>query len=87
MVPLVFDEAGEADAPALASVFLGDTKIGLVTSAGWSYTLGRSVALAFVRIDLAGAGQALEVEVFGERLACRVAAEPLYDPENLRLRG
>ena len=87
MVPLVFDEAGDADAPALASVFLGDARVGLVTSGGWSYTLGRSVALAFVRIDLAGAGQALEVEVIGERRACRVAAEPLYDPENLRLRG
>ena len=87
MVPLVFEDAGDADAPALASVFLGAERVGLVTSGGWSYTLGRSVALAFVRIDLAVAGQALEVEVFGERRVAQVAVEPLYDPENARLRG
>ena len=87
MVPLVFEDAGDADAPALASVFLGAERVGLVTSGGWSYTLGRSVALAFVRIDLAVAGQALEVEVFGERRVAQVAVEPLYDRENARLRG
>ncbi|HKX10591.1 MAG TPA: aminomethyltransferase family protein, partial [Stellaceae bacterium] len=87
LVPLALDAAGDADAPACASVFLGDATVGLATSGGWSPTLDRSVALAYVRADLAAPGTRLEVEIFGERRAATVGREPLYDPQNLRLRA
>jgi dimethylglycine dehydrogenase len=87
LVPLVFETASDADAPACASVFLGDAVVGLATSGGWSHTLERSLALAYVRADLATAGTRLEVEIFGERRAATVGHEPLYDPQNQRLRG
>ncbi len=87
MVPLVFDAAADADAPALASVFAAGNRVGLVTSGGWSYTLGRSIALALVRIDLAAPGTSLTVEVFGEHRTAVVGSEPLYDPTNARIRA
>lgn len=87
LVPLTLDVAGDADAPACSSVFLGDATVGLATSGGWSPTLERSVALAYVRTDLAAPGTRLEVEIFGERRAATVGREPLYDPQNLRLRA
>lgn len=87
LVPLTLDAAGDADAPACASVFLGDATVGLATSGGWSPTLDCSVALAYVRADLAAPGTRLEVEIFGERRAATVRREPLYDPQNLRLRA
>jgi len=40
-----------------------------------------------VRTDLAAPGTELSVEILGERRRAVVATEPLYDPQNLRLRG
>ena len=87
MVPLLLDDAGDADAPALASVFSGGQRVGLVTSGGWSHTLGRSVALAYLDTPHAAVGTAVTLDVLGERRTARVAAEPLYDPRNERLRA
>ncbi|MCX8521086.1 MAG: hypothetical protein ORN28_06060, partial [Rhodoferax sp.] len=86
-VPLVFDADGEAEAPYCAQVFQGDANVGLTTSGGWSHTLNKSVALAYVRTDLAVPGTPLQVEVLGQLQSATVQAEPLYDPKNERLRG
>lgn len=87
LVPLTLDTPGEADAPFCAPVHHAGERVGLVTSGFWSFTLNRSVALAYLRADLAGPGSKVEVEVFGERVPATVGKEPLYDPENARLRG
>ena len=86
-VPLVFDEPGEAEAPYCAQVFNGSDNVGLTTSGVWSHTLKQSVALAYVRADLAQPGTRLEVNVLGQRRSATVQAEPLYDPTNARLRA
>jgi dimethylglycine dehydrogenase len=86
-VPLVLDEPGEADVPFCAPVQARDERVGLATSGFWSFTLERSVALAYVRADLAVPGSSVEVEIYGRRSPATVGAEPLYDPENARLRA
>ncbi len=86
-VPMTLDHAGDADAPFCASVFSGDTRIGIVTSGGWSFTLDTSVALAYVHPEFAAPGTALEIEIFGQRQAATVALEPIFDPRNERLRS
>jgi dimethylglycine dehydrogenase len=86
-VPLTLDDDGDADAPSCAPVTLGGRNVGLVTSGGWSFTLNKSVALAYVHTDLASPGTKLEIEIFGERRAATVGREPLYDPENKRVRA
>ena len=86
-VPLIVEEPGAADAPFCASVFDGDARAGLVTSGGWSHTLNASLALAYVRPHLATEGTRLAIDILGERCPARVAREPLFDPENKRLRG
>ena len=85
-VPLLV-EAGDADAAAVSVVYAGDEYVGLVTSGGYGYRMKQSIALAYVRTDLAVAGTELAVEILGERRRAIVAAEPLFDPQNLRLRG
>jgi len=85
-VPLLV-AAGDADAAAVSIVYHGGDVAGLVTSGGYGYRLNRSIALAYVRSDLASPGTELEVEILGERRAAIVGREPLYDPENLRLRS
>ena len=85
LVPLVLDEAGDADAPACATVWQGDSRAGLVTSGGFGHSLERSIALAYLRADLARPGTRLEIEILGERRGATVVQEPIHDPKNLRL--
>jgi 4-methylaminobutanoate oxidase (formaldehyde-forming) len=57
-----------------------------VTSGGYGYTVERSIAYAYVPGEL-GPGASVEVDIFGEWIAARLAAEPLFDPEGERVRG
>ena len=61
--------------------------VGYVTSADFGYTLGRSIAYAWVPPEHAGVGTRLEIEYFGERHAATVAEEPLFDPAMKRMRA
>jgi dimethylglycine dehydrogenase len=87
-VPMIVD-AGDADAAAVSIVHEPgrEAPVGLVTSGGYGYRIQKSIALAYVRADLAVEGTTLEVEVLGERRRAVVGREPLYDPANARLRG
>ncbi len=81
-------EAGDYDAPYMSTVWHGDTVVGETTSGGWGHRVDASIALAMVRADLAEPGTALEVEIFGTRHTATVQPdEPLWDPDNARLRA
>ncbi len=86
-VPMTLDSEGDADAPFCASVFSGAARVGIVTSGGWSFTLNKSVALAYVRPEFEQPGTALEIEIFGVREPATVGLEPLFDQRNERLRA
>jgi 4-methylaminobutanoate oxidase (formaldehyde-forming) len=60
---------------------------GRVTSGGYGYTVGRSIAYAYVPAASSAPGTAVEVEVFGTWVGGEVAEEPLYDPAGLRIRS
>lgn len=59
-----------------AEVFVGDAKVGVVTSGGFSPTLGAPIAMAYVASEHAGAGAALEILVRSKRLAATVVPTP-----------
>jgi folate-binding protein YgfZ len=59
------------------SVVSGETEVGRVTSAAWSFGLKRAVALAFVRRAQAEPGTALAVRAAGRTVAATVAALPM----------
>jgi glycine cleavage system T protein len=59
---------------------------GRVTSGGYGYTVGRSIAYAYVPAT-ARAGTDVEVEIFGTWVPGRVSDEPLFDPQGARVRG
>ena len=87
-VPLIVD-AADADAAAVSIAFTPKAKepVGLVTSGGYGYRLKCSIALAYIRTDLAVPGTELEIEILGTRRRAVVGREPLYDPDNARLRA
>ena len=59
---------------------------GRVTSGGYGYAVGRSIAYALVPADVA-VGEEVEVEIFGTWVGGRVSEEPLYDPKGSRIRA
>jgi len=61
--------------------------LGRVTSGGYGYTVGASIAYAYLPAEHAVADTEVAVEIFGEWVAGRVAREPLYDPEGARVRA
>jgi dimethylglycine dehydrogenase len=84
-------DAGEADAPYMSTIWHDGQVVGEVTSGGWGYRVGASIALAMLRPDLACPGTAVEVEIFGERRPALVrplwATRPLWDPEERKAEG
>jgi heterotetrameric sarcosine oxidase gamma subunit len=63
-------------------VRVGDRVAGRVTSAGYGYTVGASIAYAYLPIEDAVVGTPVTVELFGERIPATVAPDVLYDPTN-----
>ncbi|MCR9151378.1 MAG: FAD-dependent oxidoreductase [Rhodobacteraceae bacterium] len=81
-------DAPMADPPYMANLWLGDTIVGEVTSSAWGYRVGACVALAMLRSDLVQPGQALEVEIYGERRPAVVRGDgALWDAGNERIRA
>ena len=68
-------------------VFADGVPAGYVTSAAFGYSVGRSIAYAWLPAEVAQPGSQVEVEYFGERLPAVVAAEPLFDRPMTRLRS
>jgi glycine cleavage system aminomethyltransferase T len=80
---------GDPRAVALGNepVRAGGKIAGRVTSGGYGYTVGRSIAYAYLPAEHAQPGEQVAVEVFGDWIDGEVAAEPLFDPAGKRIRG
>jgi aminomethyltransferase len=69
-----------------ADLFAGSTKVGTVTSGGFSPTLGHPIAMAYVDTAHAAHGTELEIEVRGKRLPARVVPTP-FVPHRYHRKG
>jgi len=67
-------------------VRVGGKVAGRVTSGGYGYTVGSSIAYAYLPPEHA-AGTAVEVEIFGRWVEGEIATEPLFDPKGERIRA
>ena len=61
-------------------VYADGAPIGYVTSAAYGYSVGASIAYAWLPASSAAPGSRVDIEYFGVRLPARVAEEPLFDP-------
>jgi glycine cleavage system aminomethyltransferase T/glycine/D-amino acid oxidase-like deaminating enzyme len=67
-------------------VLVGGVPAGYVTSAAHGYTIGRTIAYAWLPAAATEPGTAVKVEYFGRRLPATVSTEPLVDPQMARIR-
>ena len=84
--PLLLED-GSAIALGGEPVRIDGRIAGRVTSGGYGYTIGRSIAYAYLPSDRAAPDTAAEVQVFGRWVPAMVAREPLYDPTGERIRS
>ena len=81
-------EGNLQDAPPNAVLSQDGVPVGEVTSGGYGYRIGASIALGVVRAEAAVPGTALAVGIYGRDYRAVVQPDqPLYDPQNTRLRG
>jgi glycine cleavage system aminomethyltransferase T/glycine/D-amino acid oxidase-like deaminating enzyme len=60
---------------------------GRVTSGGHGYTVGRSIAYAYLPLADATPGTKAEIDIFGEWVGAEVVRGPLWDPRGERVRA
>ncbi len=77
----------DADARGSEPIYQGEELVGRVTSGGYGWRVGKSLALSMVRPDLAAPGTELEITILGVRHKAVVIADSPYDPENSALRN
>lgn len=67
-------------------VFVQGQAAGYVTNAAFGYTVRKPVAYAWLPGSVKE-GEAVEIEYFGRRIKATVTSDPLYDPQDRRLRS
>ena len=77
----------DADARGSEPVYAGGALVGRATSGGYGWRVGKSLALAMIRPDLATEGTEVEIEILGGRRRATVIPESPFDPGNTRLRA
>ena len=64
----------------------GQDVAGYVTSAGYGYSVGESLAYAWLPETLAQPGTEVVIEYFGQDVPATVVTEPRWDPQGERVR-
>jgi dimethylglycine dehydrogenase len=80
-------DSTDADAAPFTAVRKEGRVVGHVTSGGYGWHVGESLAMAMVNLAALEDPEGLTVDVVGEPTPARLLTAPAYDPKGLRLRG
>ena len=86
LVTLVVDANG-AEAVGYETILKDGEAVGQVTSGGYAHWAGKSVAMGYVRSDLANGEATLAIGIFGDECPAHIQATPLFDPGGERQRS
>jgi dimethylglycine dehydrogenase len=79
---LLIDGPADADPWGREALYDGDTRVGRLTSGGYSVAFGKSIGLAYVKPELAVPGTKLQVKMFDQLWTAEVVEDSPYDPKN-----
>ncbi|SDJ05257.1 GcvT family protein [Aliiruegeria lutimaris] len=85
-VTLLIDGPEDADPWGREALYDGDTKIGRLTSGGYSVAFGKSIGMGYVRPDLAVPGKTLKVKMLNQLWDAEITEDSPYDPKNETIR-
>jgi dimethylglycine dehydrogenase len=80
-------DAVDADVMHDEPIWLGDRRVGHVTSGGFAHNAGLSMALGYVDREVADAEGPWTIELLGAHLPARLQHAPLFDANGARQRG
>jgi dimethylglycine dehydrogenase len=86
LVCLEVDNA-DADCRGNEPVYHQGKIVGITTSGAFGHAIQKSLAFAYVPPDTADIGTELEVMMFTEMRKARIVADPVWDPQNQRLKA
>lgn len=81
-VTLLIDGPEDADPWGREALYDGDTRVGRLTSGGYSVAFGKSIGMGYVTPNLAVAGTRLKVKMFDQLWDAEVVEDSPYDPKN-----
>jgi len=85
-VTLLIDGPEDADPWGREALYAGDTRVGRLTSGGYSVAFGKSIGMGYVPNDLSEPGNKLTVRMFGQLWDAVVTEDSPYDPTNAVIR-
>ncbi|MBC56310.1 MAG: diguanylate cyclase [Confluentimicrobium sp.] len=86
-VSLLIDGPADADPWGREALYSGDTRVGRLTSGGYSVAFGKSIGMGYVSPDLAQVGTKLSVRMFDRLWPAEIVEDSPYDPANARIRA
>ncbi len=85
-VTLLIDGPDDADPWGREALYQGDTKVGRLTSGGYSVAFSKSIGMGYVTPDLATPGTKLKVRMQNQLWDCEIVEDSPYDPKNEAIR-
>lgn len=85
-VTLLIDGPADADPWGREAIYDGETKVGRLTSGGYSVAFNKSIGMGYVPEELAVVGTKLKVRMFKELWDAEVVCDSPYDPKNETIR-
>ncbi|MDD9979704.1 MAG: FAD-dependent oxidoreductase [Boseongicola sp.] len=81
-VTLLIDGPDDADPWGREALYNGETRVGRLTSGGYSVHFGKSIGMGYVSPDLAAPGTELQVKIQDKLWKATVTEDSPYDPKN-----
>ena len=81
-VTLLIDGPEDADPWGREALYDGDTKVGRLTSGGYSVAFGKSIGMGYVAPELAVVGTKLKVRMLNQLWDAEIVEDSPYDPKN-----
>ncbi|MCP3971023.1 MAG: FAD-dependent oxidoreductase [Rhodobacteraceae bacterium] len=85
-VTVLIDGPDGADPWGREALYHGDTRVGRLTSGGYSVAFGRQIGMGYVPPELAETGQKLQVRMLDRLWLAEVVQDSPYDPANAVIR-
>ncbi|PTX54340.1 dimethylglycine dehydrogenase [Litoreibacter ponti] len=85
-VTLLIEGPDDADPWGREALYSGDTKVGRLTSGGYSVAFGKSIGMGYVSPELAEVGTKLQVRMQRKLWDAEVVEDSPYDPKNEKIR-
>jgi dimethylglycine dehydrogenase len=81
-VTLLIDGPEDADPWGREALYNGETRVGRLTSGGYSVHFGKSIGMGYVTPDSAAPGTKLKVRMQDQLWDATVTEDSPYDPKN-----